>query len=255
MDLIVDAVPIFAPDEVFLVLYSNDVPFNEQTRAHRPIEPEFFSTFKPRLVELFTLFRNDEPIAARWMRKSRQYYPAVPHLNNPWTRHEAELAPQVSVRVATAMKRGDFNVFRTGWVLKEEQFLKRPADLARQLEFLRDFTKEHGSRLSVIYVPSRHQVSTYYYTFEKQMCTQCPETLDMTGEAYQIHRRMLATACAELRIPFQDLTPAIRGQEDLGHHLYWDHDDHMRPDGYRLIGEAIYSGWRLSGSAVFERLR
>jgi len=46
-----------------------------------------------------------------------------------------------------------------------------------------------------------------------------------------------------LDIPFLDLTPILREEEDAGARMYWEYDIHMRPTGYITAGNAIYDWW------------
>ena len=50
--LIVDAVPIFLPDEVFLVVYANDLPFSGHIPFKSSVQPHYASFHEPRLITL-----------------------------------------------------------------------------------------------------------------------------------------------------------------------------------------------------------
>jgi hypothetical protein len=242
--LIVDAVPIFEPDHVFLVLFSNDVPFKRPYFPSHKLAPEYSDHLKPQLFRLLEYSRKKDPIPFRWSLTTKRYYRPVPHESNPWTTKEATLAPHVTTPVAEAMKRADFNYFRTNWILEEEKFLKTPVDLKEKLKAIKDYVDSLGSKLTVFYIPSRNQVSTYYLKYEKEYCLiDCPDQLDLTQDQYHVHARMLTSNCESLEIPFFDMTQLIRDEEQKGNHLYWNYDDHMRGVGYMMLGNSMYSWW------------
>jgi hypothetical protein len=242
--LIVDAVPIFKPDHVFLVLFSNDIPFKRPYFPSHKLEPIYSDNFKPQLFRLLEYSKKKDPIPFRWSLTTKRYYRPVPNKNNPWTTQEATLAPHVTASVAEAMKRADFNVFRTNWILEEEKFLKEPIDLKEKLKMINDHVVSLGSKLSVFYIPSRNQVNTYYYKYEKEYCLiNCPDQLDLTQDLYNSHAKMLRNNCEILEIPFYDMTQLVIDEENDGNHLYWDYDDHMRGTSYMMLGNSMYGWW------------
>ena len=245
LKLAADAIPVFKPDILFLVLCYNDIPFNKPFKPVQQLKPEYFNSYKPRLAEYISLYNKGISIPFRWSFFKKPYYPPVPSRNNPWSFYEDSLSKHVNPQIAAAMKKGDFNFFRTNWVLEEEKFLKAPADISKQIEALRNFTRSSNTELFIFHIPSRHQVSNYYYAFERGYCCTkiCPDALDMTGERYHRHRRMLAKLCGRLEIPFYDLTPLIKAEEDKGNHMYWNFDDHLRAKGYGLIGRSMFDWW------------
>jgi lysophospholipase L1-like esterase len=242
--LIVDAVPIFKPDYVFLVLFSNDIPFERPYFPPHKLKPNYSDNFKPQLFRLLKYSRRNAPVPFRWSLTTKRYYRPVPNKNNPWTTQEATLAPHVTAPVAEAMKRADFNFFRSNWILEEEKFLKEPIDLKEKLKMINDYVVSLGSKLSVFYIPSRNQVSTYYYKYEKEYCLiNCPDQLDLTQDLYNSHAKMLTNNCEILEIPFYDMTQLVIDEENDGNHLYWNYDDHMRGTSYMMLGNSMYSWW------------
>ncbi len=238
---LVDAVPVFKPDEVFLVLYANDIPFQRAYEPSQPLTPEYHNRLKPRLLEVLNQMSTKAPIPFVWNKETRPFHEPVPAPGNPWTYNSPQLSKQVSERIARAMRLGKFNFFRTNWILEEEKFLKSTPDIADKLQFIRDFLTQQGAKLTVFYIPSRSQVSDFYYQFERQAClVNCPDFMSLTGERYQLHRRVLASESQRLGFPFYDLTDVVETEEDKSNHLYWDYDDHMRAKGYKLLGEAIF---------------
>jgi hypothetical protein len=68
--------------------------------------------------------------------------------------------------------------------------------------------------------------------------------MDLTGDQYHVHRIGLLNTCLEIDVPFIDLTDVVKKEEEIGNHLYWKYDDHMRAKGYELIGKTIYQRWK-----------
>jgi hypothetical protein len=202
------------------------------------------NTFKPRIFELICQLREKNPIPFRWKLRGRPYSPPVPNPANPMTFYENDIKQHVTPEIAEAMKKGDFNFLHPNDILLEEFFLKVYADLKPQLSYLKSFIEHNGAKMYVFYIPSRSQVTTYYYQFKKQYCLQlCPDLMDLTQEQYQIHGKMLRTRCEELSIPFYDFTAEIKGDEQNGNHLYWNYDNHMRAKGYENIGKKMFEWW------------
>lgn len=242
---IVDAVPVFKPDELFLVLYANDIPFQRAYQPSESFSPAYYSFWRPRVLEIMNEMKSKAPIPFAWNKEERLFHEPVPAPGNPWTYNTPQLSKQVSQRIAREMRLGKFNFFRTNWILEEEKFLKSTPDISSKLAFIRDFLAQQECKLTVFYIPSRSQVTDFYYQFERQAClVNCPDYLSLTSENYQLHQRVLEQESQQLNFPFYDLTEAVKAEEDQGNHLYWDYDDHMRAKGYRLLGESIYNRWR-----------
>lgn len=248
MRFLVDAVPLFKPDEVVLILYANDMPLRDESLPATTLQPEFRSFFQPRLLTIQQEYKHGRKVPFRWQWGTKALLHPVPAVSNPWTLNAAQLQHHVTPEVADAMKDATLNYFRTNWILKEEWSLKQPKDLTYKLAFIQGFLKEHGAKLTVFYLPSRSQVTNHYYPFEKAYCqVNCPDVLDLTGPQYQIHRASIAANCQALRVPFFDLTPVVAAREVSGNHLYWNFDDHMKGPAYDYLGKVIYAEWlRLS---------
>ena len=202
-----------------------------------------FSKWVPRLFYLFEMLASNEPLPFRW-KKAGSFIPAVPSPENIWTEHEADLAPHVAPEIAKHMKEGNFNVYRINYVAADEKYLKEKVNLEPWLESVKTYLSKHGAQLNVCYIPGRSQVTSFYYQYELHNCRKlCPPNMDLTGETYQVHRRDLDTLCRKIGIPFIDLTPTIKKEEDAGNRLFWSYDDHLRDVGYRLVGKTIYQHW------------
>lgn len=243
MKFLADAVPIFKPDEVYLVLYSNDIPFQRDYKPQVVLSPEGYSFFTPRLKVVVNQLSADDPIPFRWNRPTQKFYKAVPDPGNPWTTKEKEMAQHVTPEMATEMKLGNFNFFRANWILEEKKFFsQKPNNISAKFKFIKNYLAKHNCTLKVFYIPSRSQVTDYYYQFEKQACLMnCPDTLSLTGEEYQIHQKLLTRVLGKLDVEFNDLTGFVKEKEANGQHLYWNYDDHMRGSSYLMLGKEIYA--------------
>lgn len=239
IQVVTDLIPVFNPDEVILVLYANDISGRPLVIPETSSDTRFNSVFLPRIVLLCYRLLEDRPLPMKW-RSPQPFIPAVPDRGNIWTENENLYSPRVSEQIAEFMRAGKFNAFRTNWVLKEEMNLKRAYSIKEHLAYLKGFVEANGSKLSVVYIPSRHQVSTHYYQFELEMCQmECPPMLNMTTNEFQIHRAILSKDCFDLGIPLIDTYRIVKDHEDSGHHLYWNYDDHMRAQGYEIIASHI----------------
>lgn len=241
---IADAVPIFNPDYVILFIYTNDLGKRVPSIPQFFLEPEQYALWKPRLLEVVQQAVAGNSVLARWTSEVRNYLPSVPARNNPWSRNAEELDGQVRPDLAEHMKNGAFNPFRVNQFLRMEDFLKTPLNFGETLPFLQYFTKEHGAKLIICYIPSRDLVTDHYYQFERAVCQEaCPENMSLNAPEYHEHRNTLRQNCLEYKIDFIDLTDTVQEQEKSGNHLYWNYDDHMRGKGYVFLGEQVYKNF------------
>ena len=234
--LITDLTPVFKPDQVILVVYANDIsgrPFNNPEFG---LDVSVLNWFEPRLYTLIVRLSENQALHNR----QQKVKPFIPKQATAWIKNEPFIRSRVTEMIANFMHAGKFNVYRTNWVLIEEANLKKPFRIKAHLTYLNDYVSSFGSKLVVVYVPSRHQVSTYYYQFERDMCRlECPPELDMTSDEYQVPRLLLKQDCSTLGIPFIDTYYQIRTMEQQGTHVYWNYDDHMRKVGYELVARTI----------------
>ncbi len=245
LQLAADMLPIFQPDHVFLFISANDLSQKPVTIPELHLSPEYFNPWKPRIWEIMEQLSNDSPIRFRWINVAKPYIPSVKAASNPWQKREAQLKGHVTPLLETAMKAGTYSPFRTNNIFNEERIFQLPPNLGDALPFFAYFCEKFGAKPVVIYIPSRNQVSTYYFPFEKELCLQkCLETVDLTTPKYQIHQATLARACQAQQIPFIDLTHTIRNYEQKGTHLYWNYDDHMKAKGYLLMGKTVIEQWK-----------
>jgi hypothetical protein len=241
--IIQDATLAFRPDTVFLVLSANDLTGTPEPPA--PIAPQRFNPLKPRLLELWQMWRRREMLPLRRTSRRVNFLAAVPDPDNPLSdpEHARAMAAHAEPWLLAAMLRGEFNPRRIGGSGLYAPFLKHPVAITRPLEFLDHFTADHDVEFCLAYLPERGQATGYYRQFDRQFSIGLPEH-DLTATEFQQDARRLAAACRAAGIPFLDLTPRIRAEEEQGHHLYWDYDDHMRGEGYLLVGRQLCEWWQ-----------
>ncbi|MFV1994187.1 MAG: hypothetical protein ACC661_02025 [Verrucomicrobiales bacterium] len=244
VNIVLDATPVFHPDWVFLVLFANDLPSVEPNVYEQPYMRH--SRWVPRFVQLVAMIVNDEMIPSRWAWRTVRTDQPVPSPNNPWSDevYEREMKAYVTPEILAAMKRGDFNPFRIGGSAYLEERLQRPSDLSIVFTLLKRFTHRNGARLCVFYIPDRGQVTRFYQRYDREFSIGFPDDIDLTRPEYRIHQKSLTEQCESLGVPFLDLTPLIEAEEKSGHHLYWNYDDHLRAEGYQLVGNAMYEFYR-----------
>ncbi len=242
-NLIRDAVPLFKPDCLVIVFYANDFP-------GRPFDPAWFAptftpdyrnAWTPRLYTVVKRLRSHQPVPVRFRRPSFPFLAAVPDPRNPWSSIETAAAYKkfVSPKIAEAMQRGTFNPSAVNLIERDRVNLTASTEMHPLLEALLAFARTHACKLSVAYVPSANQVSDAYLPFRSEYSeNKHPESL--MDERYHLHARLLKSACAQLKIPFLDVTPQLREREAAGGRVYWNYDPHMRGASYLMLGELLY---------------
>jgi len=239
-EVITDAVPAFRPDVVVLIISPVAYLVRQEEITHRPpVVFARYSPYVPRLAVLVQMLIRGEMLPLRWHVRSTRVYHAVPDPNNPWTGNESELAREVEPFIAAAVLKGTFNPYRSGFQDYLGDILKTPADFTEELRYLNDIVAARNATLLVAHIPDRSQVTRYYANYEKSYNLQKPDLPDLTKEMYQTNTRLLENSCGRLGIPFIDLLPAIKREETAGRHLYWNYDDHFRPEGYELLGTEL----------------
>lgn len=235
-----DLVPLYKPDIVFICIYANDLGQKEPVIPQGSLEPESFSWYIPRFVELIRERGKHGSVRPIWSGDSRTYFPTVPQPSNPLTKNAETIRPLVSPKLFEDMKEGRFNPFRTNSLYKEDLYLKQVPQLGSAIPFIQSTCEKAGTKAVVVYFPSRHQVTRHYIQYDLELCRMdCPDTLDLTTPAFQLHQRVLAEQCKASKIEFLDMTDYIRERESQGEHLYWNYDEHMRGDAYMELGAAM----------------
>lgn len=240
--IIVDATPIFRPDSIFLVIYANDINMNVFVKP--PVNVVYYNQWKPRFLGLVSMVREKEDLPMRWNFRSRGFHSKGTDPASPWHGRENKLRLLVDPGIAKAMLDGEFNSSRVNGSYYLKYHLLRQQDYSRILSNSKSYAEENGAKLYVAYIPERGAVTSYYKQFEARYSLRVPvDSYDLTTEEYQGHRKTLAEQCKSLGIPFLDLYALIKREEDKGNHLHWDYDDHMRPAGYKLLGDALFNWW------------
>lgn len=238
---VVDAVPIFKPDIVCILLYSNDISDKALSIPRNHLIPEYYNVLKPRLLEIIQLYKKGASIPFRFSSQERPFLPSAEDKNFPWYGKRELIAEHTTKMVEQSMVDGRTNPFKLNQILREQEGLANVVDLSEMFSFLNQIQSKYNTKFMVCYIPARHQVTNYYYQFDKVFCAKlCPESLDMTIPFYNQHQKYLHGICADYQIDFLDFTDAIREKENKSEHLYWNYDDHMKGHGYQMIGKMIY---------------
>ncbi len=237
LQLSADMIPVFKPDVAFLCIYANDLGKSEPIVPAYFLEPEYFSFFKPRLLEVFSQIKTYGPLNFRWNTSVKPYLHPVPSETNPWTKDTKELSKHTSSSFAIMMQKATFNPFLVNSLVKEERYLKSDPKLGETIGFFKYVCEQQGTKPVVVYIPSRNQVSDYYLKYEREFNTQ---SQSLNSDKYRVHQRVLKAQCDYLKVDFIDCTGLIKANEDQGNHLYWNYDQHMRAKGYLLLGEYLW---------------
>ncbi|TAL68775.1 MAG: SGNH/GDSL hydrolase family protein [Bacteroidetes bacterium] len=245
--LLCDMVPIFKPDHVILILHGNDLPpspYNPEW-LKKPLEPEYSHWWVPRIYYVLKNVIQKKTVAHWWISKPFTFFAPVPAPSNPWSNTEkaSRYEKFISPKVAEAIKKGRFNPFAVDEYSQFKEHLPEVLKITPHLNGIENFMALYGKKIYIVYVPSRNQVSPYYLKFEKEFSTDSV-LVPLTDSIYNIHAKILKENCKSLGIPFYDCTEIIRNEENIGNHLYWNYDEHMRPKGYALLGKAIYEWWK-----------
>lgn len=238
--LVQDAVNAFNPDEIIFVFHANDllgIPTFSQDLIRPKLEAQRGRPWIPRVLSVMTRIAQHQAVPRAWHQNTFPFFPPVPDPGNPWTKSGDEYRKYVAADIAQAMQQGTFNPFSVGEVQAYEHYLRQPVAIRPWLEFLKGFLTPRGIAMSITYVPQPNQVTDHYLQFKQKYCP--PGVSSLTGEVYQQGASRLGEEAKVLGIPFLDLTPAVRAVEAKGEHLYWNYDEHMRPDGYKLIAQSI----------------
>ena len=246
--LIRDAVPLFRPDHLILVLYVNDFSRTEFDAGwlENALEPEVARVWVPRLYYVIRGLWANRPIAPRWRTKPFAFVNAVPDPRNPWSdsSRAAVLERFVKPEIAEAMKEARFNPYLVNRFKNWQRLLLEPVDLSEPIVALNEYVAGYSCKLWVVYLPSPLQVSDHYLPYQLEFSAGPAQSL--MGEPYQLHARSLEEATRELGVPFLNLTPSLRQQEVASRPMYWRYDGHMKAEGYVSAGKTIFSWWQMN---------
>ncbi len=245
--LIRDVIPVLKPDHVIIVLHANDLPPSPYHPEwfENPLVPKYSHWWIPRFYYVFKNLIEGKTVPHRWTSKPFTFFAPVPALSNPWSNDvkAKEYEKFVSPKIATAMEKGRFNPFAVDEYSLFKENLPQKFKITEHLNGLENFAALYNKKIYIVYVPCRNQVSNYYLPYQKEFSSDSV-LVPLTDSTYQVHAQILKTSCGSLGIPFFDCTNMILSEENAGHHIYWNYDEHMKPEGYSLIGKAVYSWWR-----------
>lgn len=251
LSLIADAVPIFQPDTVVLVLYANDFGPNTASASSfgQGTVPVRTKTHLPRFYTVLLKLAQGDSVATRWSKKPFPFLPKSESARSPL--HDEKFAAHVSEFVSPAildsMNQGRFNPFVINEHTNYEAFLSRPVDMANVIEHTKRFVESNGSKLMVVHIPYKGQVSDHYLDYVKEY-DENKQPASLMSDDYQVHAKSLRDACDQFDVPFLDMTGTLRQREANGERMYWDYDEHMRATAYLMTGEEIYRFWKNSVS-------
>jgi lysophospholipase L1-like esterase len=236
--LVDDAVPLFRPDAVLLVLFANDLPppaFDVERAPARRFDP-----LLPRLAVVARLLAAGEMPPMRFRLRAVPYHAPASDPRHPWHGREAEVRALARPDLARAVLQGRLNPYRVGGASYLASALRTPIELESPLRFLARVVARRGGKLFVAYLPDRSQVTDRYAAFEAALGS---DGTDLRAPEFQRHARELARDCRAAGVPFLDLTPRLREAEARGSRLYWDYDDHLRAAGYAFVARALFEWW------------
>ena len=243
--LLLDAVSLFRPDQVVVVVFANDLSKDSKLKMRVPVPLAPYPWWKPRLLQLSEMLESNECLPMRWNIIDRPFFYPIDHPANPLAKRVKKNKGKVSPEIYEAMAKGRFPPMRVGGSVYLKSRLKEKFDLIEALGNLKEFCSVYGANLYFVYLPDRAMVTNYYKKFETGFSTKEDLAVDLTKEEYHHHRVLLAKQCAKQGLPFLDLTPQVAQEESKGNHLYWHYDDHMRGFAYLQLGQTIYE-WIVS---------
>lgn len=235
-----DSVPLIGPRAVILVLYANDLIGPQDYRQEylkQRSSPTLATGFRLRLVDVMMDISRGKPVARRWHAAPFPFFAPVPSKTNPWTDRQESYAGEVDSDIADAMRGGRFNPFVVCEAKVYAEYLPIPLDMAPWVKAFKSITSASRAKLMIVYVPYASQTTDHYLQFKRRFCRSgAPSVLE---PRFQAGVTELRKAAEIMNVPFLDLTAAIRNEERDGNHLYWNYDEHMRPNGYAFVGQSI----------------
>ncbi|MGB0368716.1 MAG: SGNH/GDSL hydrolase family protein [Flavobacteriales bacterium] len=240
LQFIADAVPIFRPNVVFLVLYANDFVSTEIEIPAYNLAEEYRDFTQPRLLELLNAYKEGNPVPFRKPLVSNRILPDVEDPKFPFTGKLDEMYLHADSTLVKHMLKADFNPYKLNQMFRLERSLSTPANFLVPLDFFRYYSEKYEFEPIVVYIPSRNQVTDYYLQYDYRSSLKFNHEISFTDPIYNRNQLLLAETCKRIGLEYHDLTNTITEQEQAGNHLYWNYDDHMRARGYKLIGEELH---------------
>lgn len=248
-----DAVPIFRPDIVVLVLYGNDFPAAEDVGKllDSGVDAVPTNSWVPRLFVVVSRLLRGERVATRWIKKPFMFLPAADSGRSPLNDQAflENVSAYVDPVILKSMEQGRFNPFVINEYTNYELYLKVPANIEGVIERTRDFIAAHGGQLLLVHIPYRSQVSDHYLQYTK-LFDKNKQPASLMSAQYQVHAEFLRAESEQLDVPYLDMTAILRQHEADGQRMYWDYDEHMKNTSYLITGKEIYSLWESADQSV-----
>lgn len=241
LQLMSDAIPTFKPDVVCMVLYANDLTSKKIRLPSSLFVPKEYNPLTPRLVELIIQLKKGKPIPTVFNASEKPFLPSIKDNNFPWLDKESILVLNTTAKVKNSIVDGETNPFKVNQILRSQKGLIQTPELDQLFDFMVEMRKIYATKFIVSYIPARHQITNYYYQFDKEFCVlKCPEKLDLTTDKYNQHQNYLKDICIQREVPFLDLSSPLKKLEQSKEHIYWKYDEHMKGNYYLLIGKELH---------------
>ena len=183
-----DAVPLFRPDAVIVVIYVNDLfrpPVGEEIDQVVSRGLSLENPLAPRIHYVLRRRRRGLHVPLRTHRD--QSNSPKPLSSAAWKSREKQIDRFVDPEIASAMKRGEINPAVTNHLARTERQLRLQPDIRHWLGAVRDVVASGGATLSIVYIPSLNQVTDNYLPQQRRLSAQIPVD-SLTGPAYKFKR-------------------------------------------------------------------
>ncbi len=239
LQLIADAVPIFRPDMVVMIIYANDFTNQPIKIPSHNLEEEYYPASMPRIIGLLQQYKSGNPVPSRLMNSSRTVLPDSSQSTYPFKSRIAEMYEHADSSLVSHMLRAEFNPYKLNEIMRMERALREPSNTLVALDFFRYYSEKFDFVPIVVFIPCRHQITNHYLNYEYQLSQRFSRTISLTDSVYFTNVAVLRQNCQQLGLKFIDSSDTLAAMESGGIRAYWNYDDHMRAQGYRAIGELI----------------
>lgn len=239
LQLIADAVPIFNPDMVVMVIYANDFTSDEIKIPSHNLKEEFYSTTTPRLFELLNQHSKGNPVPSLISTQLRAVLPDSAQPTYPFKGRIDEMYEHADSALVSNMLSAHFNPYKLNEVMRMERSLSEPCNTLVPLDFFKYYAEKYDFEPVVVYIPCRHQVSDRYLAYEYQVSKKFDQNIRFTDSTYQTNVINLQQNCEMLGLKFIDTSDTLKTFEENGNRAYWNYDDHMKAAGYRVVGNFV----------------
>lgn len=243
LQFIADAVPIFQPDVVMMVIYANDFTSESVSIPSHNLAEEYFDRTTPRLFELLKQNRQGNPVPSIFRFSSPTVLPDSAQPTYPFATRIAEMYNHADSTIVSAMLRARFNPYKLNEIIRMERALREPCNLLVPLDFFKFYSEKHSFEPVVVFIPCRHQVTDNYLEFEYAVSKRFDRTIRLTDSKYQLNVELLKRNCHELGLKLIDTSDTLKQMEIEGLHTFWNYDDHMRVEGYHAVGQFVADHW------------